>query len=498
MVLGRALWLSADQRGALAAYHAAVELIPAEPPSAERALVLAGESQALMLSGRSREALSGCIEALSLARRIGNRLAEAKVLSTLSGLGWRGGDPVDNAARARAIATELGSVEELGRSYANGTEALDGDGRTGEAVALAEEGIAAAERWGMTDTVQYLRSSVAEWKYRLGDWDAVERICAGDPPQMKAAAASRHLNAGRLAIARGDFAGAEGQLTLGEPLARGLAGPEWWPATVATIALLRLWQGRLEDAARLAAEALAAVSDTGLAPWVHDFADVFPTAARVAAEQAEHARASGTGDGAAEAAVAEEAVALLDAMLAEAPRGHLPPRPRACQTLASAEAARARGRSDPLSWEAAWDQFRQLAEPYSLAYVEFRQAEALLARGRDDVTAAAALLTDAQLITEQLRERPLRAEVDALAKRSRIALDPAAAADPFAERGITPRELEVLALLAEGASNREIAETLVISEKTASVHVSHILAKLGARNRAEAGAIAHRLGLPTT
>jgi DNA-binding CsgD family transcriptional regulator/tetratricopeptide (TPR) repeat protein len=496
MILGRALWLSADQVGALAAYHAAVELIPADPPSGERALVLAGEAQALMLSGRSREALSGCIEALSLARKVGDRLAEAKVLSTLSGLGWWGGDPVDNAARARAIAVELGAVEELGRSYANGTEALDGEGRTEEAIALAEEGIAAAERWGMIDTVEYLRSSIAEWKFRLGDWEAVEQICAGEQSHNSASAATRHLNAGRLAIARGDFAGAEAHLTLGEPLARGLAGPEWWPPTLATIALLRLWQGRLEDAARLTAEALDAVSDTGLAPWLHDFTDVFPTAARVAAEQAEHARASGAGDGAAQAAVAEEAVTLLDAMLAEAPAGHLPPRPSASRALAAAEAARARARNDAGLWEAAADQFRQLGEPYSIAYAEFRQAEALVASGRGH--AAAALLRDARHITEQLRERPLGAEVEALAKRSRLVLDPVAAADPFTKRGITPRELEVLALLAEGASNPEIAETLIISEKTASVHVSHILAKLGVRNRTEAGAIAHRLGLPTT
>jgi DNA-binding NarL/FixJ family response regulator len=68
-------------------------------------------------------------------------------------------------------------------------------------------------------------------------------------------------------------------------------------------------------------------------------------------------------------------------------------------------------------------------------------------------------------------------------------------ADAWAEHGITPREREVLELLAQGASNQQIAQELVISEKTASVHVSHILSKLGARNRTEAAAIAHRLGV---
>jgi DNA-binding NarL/FixJ family response regulator len=62
--------------------------------------------------------------------------------------------------------------------------------------------------------------------------------------------------------------------------------------------------------------------------------------------------------------------------------------------------------------------------------------------------------------------------------------------------GLTSREQEVLSLLARGYTDREIAATLVISVKTASVHVSHILRKLGAPNRQEAAAIAHRLTPP--
>ncbi|HYS32911.1 MAG TPA: helix-turn-helix transcriptional regulator, partial [Streptosporangiaceae bacterium] len=61
--------------------------------------------------------------------------------------------------------------------------------------------------------------------------------------------------------------------------------------------------------------------------------------------------------------------------------------------------------------------------------------------------------------------------------------------------GLTPREREVLALVAEGRTNRQIAAALFISGKTASVHVSNILAKLGVANRAEAAAAVHRLGL---
>ena len=63
---------------------------------------------------------------------------------------------------------------------------------------------------------------------------------------------------------------------------------------------------------------------------------------------------------------------------------------------------------------------------------------------------------------------------------------------------LTPRELEVLELLREGMSNREIAAKLIISDKTASVHVSRILAKLSVANRASAGVLAQRLGAPAT
>jgi DNA-binding NarL/FixJ family response regulator len=105
-----------------------------------------------------------------------------------------------------------------------------------------------------------------------------------------------------------------------------------------------------------------------------------------------------------------------------------------------------------------------------------------------------------------LGARLLVAEIDALVRRARIELaappgggapdDPAPAVTTVTdELGLTSREREVLALVAEGRSNRQIADALFISAKTASVHVSNILAKLGVANRGEAAAVAHRLRL---
>ena len=94
-------------------------------------------------------------------------------------------------------------------------------------------------------------------------------------------------------------------------------------------------------------------------------------------------------------------------------------------------------------------------------------------------------------------------EVRALAQRARLDLAPPTAAatpavgvpTPASQLGLTGREVEVLALVTAGRSNRQIAQALFISPRTASVHVSNILAKLGVAGRVEAAAIAHRLGL---
>jgi DNA-binding NarL/FixJ family response regulator len=91
---------------------------------------------------------------------------------------------------------------------------------------------------------------------------------------------------------------------------------------------------------------------------------------------------------------------------------------------------------------------------------------------------------------DRLAAVPLRAALDDLALRARLTGE--------TERhgtGLTSREREVLRLIAEGRSNREIGQALFITPKTASVHVSNILAKLGVTSRTEAAAVAHREGI---
>jgi DNA-binding NarL/FixJ family response regulator len=142
------------------------------------------------------------------------------------------------------------------------------------------------------------------------------------------------------------------------------------------------------------------------------------------------------------------------------------------------------------------------AAPYG-AYARWRYAEAALAAPEDRTSAIAALAT-AREAAQRLGARPLLDEIEGLARRARLDLAPAGDApaeqpaglpDAAREVGLTARELEVLEHVALGQTNREIAADLFISARTAGVHVSHILEKLGASTRTEAATAAHRLGL---
>jgi DNA-binding CsgD family transcriptional regulator len=174
------------------------------------------------------------------------------------------------------------------------------------------------------------------------------------------------------------------------------------------------------------------------------------------------------------------------------------PTTAAWRAVAEAEHDRARAQPNPGSWEAAAAAWEALQRPPLVAYCRWRQAEALVAAGEGARADAAVPARAAHATAQRLGARPLQDEIERLAQRARLDLappgQPAGQPSGLGELlGLTPREAEVLGLVARGYTNRQIAAALVISVKTASVHVSHILDKLDARNRVEAAAIAHRL-----
>lgn len=137
------------------------------------------------------------------------------------------------------------------------------------------------------------------------------------------------------------------------------------------------------------------------------------------------------------------------------------------------------------------DGWRACGQPYDVAGCLRFLGEAALGAG--DTVAATEALAEAHAICEMLGARPLGEAVIAVARRGRLAVGPAVVSS--GPGVLTAREAEVLGLVAVGRSNQQIAAELFLSPKTVSVHVSRILAKLGAENRTEATAAGRRLGL---
>jgi DNA-binding NarL/FixJ family response regulator len=171
----------------------------------------------------------------------------------------------------------------------------------------------------------------------------------------------------------------------------------------------------------------------------------------------------------------------------------LTPLHQAWAALFAAEADRARGRHELAGWDAAGAAWEDLGQPYPAAYSLLQAAGAAAAAGSRD--GAAGRLRRAAELAGQLGARPLLQRIGRMARRADVDLpasNDAPAAMPF---GLTQREVEVLRLVTAGRANRDIAAELFISPKTASVHVSNILAKLGVATRVEAAALTHRLRL---
>jgi DNA-binding CsgD family transcriptional regulator/tetratricopeptide (TPR) repeat protein len=412
--------------------------------------------------------------------------AEADALTTLAALDESEGrleqsrarlfEAMDKAAGVHALTTELRARHYLGLNrYEQGLLA--------EAVRVIDEGVARARDTGLTWSSYGLELLVMQVisRYVSGDWDGA--AAAAEPPghrvsgtvSARLAAAGAHVLVGR------------GYLREATRLAAELR-PEWprdllIALTMAGVsAELAGWQGRPEQAIAVLREVLS--QHTG--PLV---AGIRLGALGVSAGAELSRRSPGE---AAEAGAEFLAIARDSAARGQPRTGKLGPEGRAWLARAEAEASRLSGAGDPELWRAAVDAFGYGAV-YEQAVCRWRLGEALLASS-DHGPEAAEVLRAAHEVAERLGARPLRDAVRRLARRGRISLEEGAmsrdATDPF-----TPRERSVLGLVALGRTNRQVGSELFISEKTVSVHLTRIMAKLGAGNRAEAVAIAYERGL---
>jgi DNA-binding CsgD family transcriptional regulator/tetratricopeptide (TPR) repeat protein len=484
----------------LTAARHAVELVPAEPPTALRARVTGQLGRVLAHVHLHDEAQRWCDEALAVARKVGSVVEEARALLVCAVLAFRH----DEIERARALldeasaraATACDRMVELRALYYRGQLEYD----TGNLAAAAEafgQAVAHAERNGLRWSGFGADAAVLRCLacYAVGDWDQAERLSVTVDDRSPAAGG---LSAAALMVevSRGSPAAHERFARL-----RAFFDDRWVAYLAAGAgADLALWDGNLDEARGLIRFCLASVpvSDD---PWA--LSAIRPAALGIAAEAERAMQARIAGDQAAVAEATKVGEALLERARAAERKARalgLQVGPEAAAWLARAEAewTRLEGRADPARWAAAVDAFA-FGHVYEEARCRWRLAEALLAEGHREEAEGQARA--AWRVATRLGAAPLRVALVALARRGRLDLGDGATTvaeeDPAAGAlaALTPRELEVLRLVAAGRSNQQIADALFISRKTASVHVSNILGKLDVRTRLEAAALAHRLGL---
>jgi DNA-binding CsgD family transcriptional regulator len=475
----------------LAASKRAFDLVPAEPPTPLRARVAGGLARSLMMTRDYEGARRRGEEALAVARAAGSVADEARALVIVSILELRFGDVATARellhAADRAAATARIRPLELQARHALGAFELD-LGNLAAACTALDQATELAEHSGLMWSGYGIDSRVLRCiaHYAAGSWDEAERVAAAaDERRPGVSAAALYVEVGRGRAAAGERLARLAPYRKADPYVAYLAG--------GCEADLCRWRGELERSSELARDTLATQEEAGT-PWV--LSAIWPAALALAAEGdlAERARAGGDQAAAKEhLAVGEDLLARARAALQRARDLGRQVGPEALAWLARAEAewARVEGRPDPARWTAAAEAFGY-GYLYEEARCRWRLAEALLGEGRREEAAVAGRA--AHEIAERLGAGPLLEALEALGRRGRLDLGVQPPSQPGAP-GLTPRELEVLRLVAAGRSNGQIAEALFISRKTASVHVSNILAKLGVHTRTEAAAAAHRLGL---
>ncbi|KUO07718.1 helix-turn-helix transcriptional regulator [Streptomyces sp. DSM 15324] len=456
----------------------AQDLVRGLPPSEVHAQVLVRAANWSMIHSPGPEAYDDAERAVAYARMVGARETELDARQVLGALKVDAGAIEAGLAemyevKERALAEDITSVALS--VYINLPSELEAVGRSRDAVTLLEEGVAFAERHGLNDTKAWVCGNLAESLFSLGRWQESEAASAAVADRVGQGVAAQGIHATRraeLSLARGDFGEVQRQLTLAQSLfgAHERAAQHHLPLTRIAVALA-VAEGRPADARAHLERAL----EPGFPPGAQRYAwPLLITAAEAGPD-------------------------VLDA-LRKAARSVAAPAPvwQAHASWLRAELLRAEGRAGPDDWCEVVTAFERLERPYDLARTRHRLAEALLAAGDEDRDRATELLRLAHAVAGHLGARPLTDTVTSLAQRARIALTPKTSADPADPAdtlGLTSRERDVLRLVCAGRTNRQIAAALFISPKTASVHVSNILAKLGVAGRGEAAALAHRLGV---
>jgi ATP/maltotriose-dependent transcriptional regulator MalT len=485
----------------------ALGLLPPGETTRAHAALLAALANALMRNDDMEGCADAARNAIAAARACGATGAEADASVTLGaamaylGTVDTGLDVLRFGLRlALETAATEGSYTAL-RAYVNLSDVLELLSQHAEAAQVAADGLKLAERVGSSRTLGcYLVGNRAEPLLRLGRWAEADRLIAealADQPEGVFGATLHQLRA-ELAAMRGDYAEAGSELRAASQTFSHTVDPQFTQPLRYVAALIAVHQGDLTRARNAVATGIGDASEE----WTSRYAwPVVWLAMRTEADDATRYRDRREDVPAASTARCAELAGVAARLATTAPAlaGY--------GRLVAAEHARAAGTATAAEWAAAVAAWRAAEEPYPLSYALLRRAEAHVTAG--ETAEAEAAVNEAHALAKRLGAAPVAAEAAALARRARLNLAFAdgqasgnagrpiadsGAADELARFGLTDREREVLLLVAAGRSNPQIAKALFISAKTASVHVSNILAKLGVSGRVEAAAVVHRLG----
>jgi ATP/maltotriose-dependent transcriptional regulator MalT len=495
--LGRAQWSLNRGNEGIETAESGLALLPQDEPTRERARILSWIAKARMLQGRYVQSLELAGEAIEVAEAVNDPLAEGRARNargtSLAGLGEIDAG-IAELRKALEIALKHEYLTEMKSAYTNLAEAFYFYGRTREALESVKEGQRVATE--LSDRSDWLALMVAEMSLAIGDWKgAQEAMPTTERRYVGTSLIYLLLQRASIALGVGDHEEARQNLERVSEFVADSSEPQFHGAWGTLSARLALREGDIDTARRVVDEALDRIEFC-----TEDASRIVRLSAVGVAIEADAAqRARDLGEDAGPALARGEIMLARVRAAAEGSR----PMDRGWLLTAEAHWSRAEGDAEPTLWAdsaAAWD---EIERPYEAAVARFHEAEAHLAAG--DRQAAGSVASLALATARHLGAGWLEREVEGLCSRARLQLEGAGdtaeeaveAAEPAEDEpfGLTPRERQVLTLVSEGRTNREIGDTLYMAEKTASVHVSRILAKLSVRSRTEAAAVAHRLGL---
>jgi DNA-binding CsgD family transcriptional regulator/tetratricopeptide (TPR) repeat protein len=440
---------------------------------ARGAFIMAGFDEAVRLADQAVDAARAHGGGVVLADALITRGAVTAILGDVAGL------DLLREGIALARAADDGAV--LCRGYANLIVALEFTGRPAEAASAALEGLGVLPEYGLELAVgAALACNAASMLRRRGDYERCATVLTDllEGHVVQGQGLHLHLERAELQLAMGDVAAARASLTAAAPL-QDVDEPAV-VAAIATVTAELLAQEGDPDGCYRAVDAalrrLAGTQDT-----------IFRLELVLIGLRTEAERA---GPMPARDPEAEMRVERLAAELADlAPDAEEDVSQLAHHRAAVNELARLRGTATSDDWAEAARMWAAAERPREQAYSLLRRAECHVGERARDKAASAA--DEARTLAARIGAAPVVAEVDALVARTRLSAAPAPRL-PVEDRpyGLTERELEILAELGTGATNRQIARKLFISERTVGVHVSRVLHKLQVTNRAQAAALA--------